>query len=40
MEIYTIGFTKKSDETFFESLKRIGIDRLVDVRVNRRSPDG
>ena len=37
MEIYTIGFTKKTAAEFFESLKRHGIERLVDVRVNNTS---
>lgn len=37
MEIYTIGFTKKSAEGFFEALKKSGIERLVDVRVNNTS---
>ena len=37
MEIYTIGFTKKTAAEFFESLKRHEIERLVDVRVNNTS---
>lgn len=37
MEIYTIGFTKKSAEGFFEALKKSGVERLVDVRVNNTS---
>lgn len=37
MEIYTIGFTKKTAAEFFESLKRHDIERLVDVRVNNTS---
>lgn len=37
MEIYTIGFTKHTAEDFFESLKRHGIRRLVDVRLNNSS---
>lgn len=37
MEIYTIGFTKKSAEGFFKALKKSGIERLVDVRVNNTS---
>jgi len=37
MEIYTIGFTKKSAREFFESLRRHGIERLVDVRINNTS---
>jgi uncharacterized protein (DUF488 family) len=34
MKIYTIGFTQKSAETFFETLRRNGIQKLVDIRVN------
>lgn len=37
MEIYTIGFTKKSAGEFFETLKRAGIKRLIDVRLNNTS---
>jgi uncharacterized protein (DUF488 family) len=33
VEIYTIGFTKKSAAEFFETLKRAGIRRLIDVRL-------
>ena len=37
MEVYTIGFTEKSAEEFFETLKRVGIKRLIDVRLNNTS---
>lgn len=37
MEIATIGFTQKSAEDFFERLKRAGVKRLVDVRLNNVS---
>ncbi len=37
MKLYTIGFTQKRAETFFELLRRNGVQRLIDVRV---SPDG
>jgi len=37
MRIFTIGFTKKSAETFFSLLKTPGIVRLVDVRLNNVS---
>jgi uncharacterized protein (DUF488 family) len=37
MKIFTIGFTKKSAETFFTCLKDAGIKRLVDVRLNNLS---
>lgn len=37
MEIYTIGFTKKTATDFFEPLRKHGITRLVDVRINNTS---
>ena len=37
MKIYTIGFTKKSAETFFTRLRAAGVKRLVDVRLNNVS---
>lgn len=37
MKIYTIGFTKKSAESFFTNLNRVGVKRLVDVRLNNIS---
>jgi uncharacterized protein (DUF488 family) len=37
MEIYSIGFTKKTAEQFFGILKRVGIKRLLDVRLNNVS---
>lgn len=37
MKIFTIGFTKKSAETFFERLQRAGVKRLLDVRLNNTS---
>ena len=37
MEIYTIGFTKKSAEEFFGLLRDADICRLVDVRLNNVS---
>jgi uncharacterized protein (DUF488 family) len=37
MEIYTIGFTKKSAEEFFGILKQTGIKRLIDVRLHNQS---
>lgn len=37
MKIFTIGFTKKSAETFFTRLKNSGAARLVDVRLNNVS---
>jgi uncharacterized protein (DUF488 family) len=37
MKIYTIGFTKKTAEQFFETLRASGAKRLVDVRLNNVS---
>jgi len=37
MKIYTIGFTKKTAEEFFETLRESGAKRLVDVRLNNVS---
>jgi uncharacterized protein (DUF488 family) len=37
MKIFTIGFTKKSARQFFEKLRRPGLERLVDVRLNNVS---
>lgn len=37
MEIYSIGFTKKSASQFFGALKSAGIERLLDVRLNNTS---
>ncbi len=37
MKIFTIGFTKKSAETFFTRLKNAGVRRLIDVRLNNVS---
>jgi hypothetical protein len=36
-KVYTIGFTKKTAPEFFGSLKDIGIERLLDVRLNNAS---
>jgi uncharacterized protein (DUF488 family) len=35
--LYTIGFTQRTAEQFFETLKRAGITRLIDVRLNNIS---
>ena len=35
--IYTMGFTQKNAETFFEKIKKADIDILVDVRLNNKS---
>jgi uncharacterized protein (DUF488 family) len=37
MKLYTIGFTQKRAEVFFDLLRRHDIKRLVDIRVK---PDG
>ena len=37
MKVFTIGFTKKSAEAFFTSLRKAGVKRLVDVRLNNVS---
>jgi uncharacterized protein (DUF488 family) len=37
MRLYTIGFTKKNAEQFFESLRASGVRRIVDVRLNNVS---
>jgi uncharacterized protein (DUF488 family) len=37
VKIFTIGFTKKSAESFFTKLKAAGVKRLVDIRLNNIS---
>lgn len=37
MKVFTIGFTKKSAQQFFEMLRRSGAKRIVDVRLNNVS---
>ena len=37
MEVFTIGFTKTSAESFFGRLKSAGVRRLLDVRLNNTS---
>lgn len=37
MRVLTIGFTKKSAEGFFETLRKSGAKRVVDVRLNNVS---
>ncbi len=34
MRLYTIGFTQKRAETFFDLLRKHGVERLVDIRLN------
>lgn len=37
MTIYTIGFTKKSAEEFFETLRHSGAKHLLDIRLHNKS---
>jgi uncharacterized protein (DUF488 family) len=37
MKLFTIGFTKKTAESFFSKLKSAGVSRLVDIRLNNVS---
>ena len=37
MEVYTIGFTQRTAESFFGALRSAGIKRMVDVRLNNTS---
>jgi uncharacterized protein (DUF488 family) len=37
MKLFTIGFTKKSAETFFTKIKNSGAQVLIDVRLNNVS---
>lgn len=34
MKLYTIGFTQKTAQAFFELLRAHGVQRLIDIRVN------
>jgi uncharacterized protein (DUF488 family) len=37
MKVFTIGFTKKTAQQFFDALRRSGAKRVVDVRLNNVS---
>ena len=37
LKVYTIGFTKRSAENFFETLRENHIRRLIDIRLNNSS---
>jgi uncharacterized protein (DUF488 family) len=37
MEIYTIGFTKKTAAQFFGALRKANVEQLIDVRLNNVS---
>ena len=37
IELFTIGFTKKSAREFFTKLKQAGVQRVIDIRLNNTS---
>lgn len=37
MQVYTMGFTKKTAEDFFGLIKNNGVEMLIDVRLNNQS---
>ena len=37
MDVYTIGFTRKTAAEFFNALRQAGVRRLIDVRLNNVS---
>jgi uncharacterized protein (DUF488 family) len=37
MKLFTIGFTKKSAEKFFDLLNSAGVRRIIDIRLNNTS---
>ena len=37
MQLYTIGFTQRPADDFFGALRRAGVKRLLDVRLNNTS---
>lgn len=37
VNLFTIGFTQKSAETFFTTLKQAGVKRIIDTRLNNVS---
>ena len=37
MELYTVGFTKKTAKEFFELLTKNKIKRVIDIRLNNKS---
>ncbi len=37
INLFTIGFTKKNAQQFFESLKAAGVQRVIDIRLNNVS---
>jgi len=36
-KLYTIGFTKKSAQKFFELLEKSGVNTIIDIRLNNTS---
>lgn len=37
MKLFTIGFTRKNARQFFEALRKAGVRKIVDIRLNNRS---
>ncbi len=37
LQLFTIGYTQKSAETFFGLLERAGVKRIIDIRLNNSS---
>ncbi len=37
IKLFTIGFTRKSAAQFFEGLKKAGVKKLIDTRLNNTS---
>jgi uncharacterized protein (DUF488 family) len=37
IHLFTIGFTQKSAQTFFETLKKAGVKKVIDTRLNNVS---
>jgi uncharacterized protein (DUF488 family) len=38
IKLYTIGFTKKTAEQFFNKLQAAGVKHVIDIRLHNRSP--
>jgi len=36
-KLFTIGFTKKTAEKFFNKIKNAGVQKLIDIRLNNQS---
>ncbi len=36
-KLFTIGFTKKNAQTFFSKIRKAGVTRLIDIRLNNVS---